>query len=295
MASCNTFDSATKQKKSIRKEVEKVFSKLNAINYSDLEKYLSENYKDIEINDIKNRFSESCCKRFPLPFCRGCINSHAGFIHKIMSDGIIKEGDTVIDLGSGLGIDCLLLRKFIIGNKGKVIGVDLENAWNIVAQMYRDYLGYENVDFILGDARELPFDNNIADAVISNATLTLISEKEKVFFEIFRVLKDGGNCYIHDAILFGDNYELIEKMKNDTLYADWYFSKSIREAEYLEMLEKIGFKNIKIEIYNYVFLADEGRLRYGTIGRASEKNINKFLNKYHDKIISAGVYIYAEK
>jgi SAM-dependent methyltransferase len=178
----------------------------------------------------------------------------------------------------------LFLRQIIIGDKGKVIGVDINEIWNVIARKYCEYIGYKNVDFILGDAREIPLENNIADVVISNFTLTLISEKEKVFTEIFRILKDGGNCFIGDAIIYGDNFELLEKIKNNPLYADYYVNKSIRKEEYKKILEEIGFKNIKIEKTDVNMLNDNGDM-------VDVYNIDKF----RDKIVAAGVYIYAEK
>jgi ubiquinone/menaquinone biosynthesis C-methylase UbiE len=77
-----------------------------------------------------------------------------------------------------------------------------KELWNVVSRKYCEYLGYNNVEFILGDIRELPLDNNIADVVISNYTLTLISEKEKVFSEIYRILKDGESCYFGETFNF---------------------------------------------------------------------------------------------
>jgi ubiquinone/menaquinone biosynthesis C-methylase UbiE len=291
--SCNIFDSAAK--KSVRKQVKEVFSQLKTINYSDVEKLLSEN-ENVDTNDIKylsENFDGIIKEGY---FNKANINYHTNYLYKIIYElGSIKEGDTVIDLGSGWGLDLLLLREIIIGEKGKVIGVDINEGGNVIARKYNEVLGYSNVNFILGDAREISLDNNIADVVISNATLTLIAEKEKVFSEIFRVLKNGGNCYIHDAVLYGDNFDLLEKIKNDTLYDDWYINRSIREAEYLKILERIGFKNIKIEIVCIDFFNDDDRIWTGDLRGVSEKSVNKFLNKYRDRIVSAGIYIYAEK
>jgi len=226
---------------------------------------------------------------FAFAYYIGCMykltNHYTNYIHKIYEFGNIKEGNTVIDLGASTGIDCLALRHLIIGDKGKVIGVDTQHEiLNIIARKYRDILGYSNVDFIFGDAREIPLENNIADGVISRSTLTLISEKEKVFSEIFRVLKDGGSCYIDDAIIYGDNFDLLEKIKNDTSKANWCYNRSIREEEYFNILEKIGFKNIKIEIIDFNCVNDEGR----------SFNVTD-IEKHQDRVISASIYIYAEK
>ena len=284
VVSCHLFDKETELKKSVRKQVEEVFSKLEKISYSDIEQFLYEN-KNVDEYGIKwlvENYDNRVKKDW---FGKNNINYHTDYLYKIISEiGNIKEGDTVVDLGSGFGLDCILLKQIIVGEKGKVTGVDIDESSNIVARKYSDHLGYSNVDFILGDARELQFDDNVADVVISNFTLTLISEKEKVFSEIFRILKEGGNCYIGDAILYGDNFELLKKMKIDTLYADWYVRRSISEAEYVKMLERIGFKNIKIEITDFTMIDAEGRL----LGVPNTR-------KYRDKIISASIYIFAEK
>ena len=283
VGACDIFDNSAKNKKSIRKEVEKIFAKLETINYSDLEKYISENYDDIDLEYISKNYNDWKKSEFS----GLAINQKTDYIYKIISEiGNIKEGDTLIDLGSGFGIDCLLLRHIIIGDKGKVVGIDIEELWNVVATKYCKYLGYNNADFILGDAREIPLDNNIADVVISNYTFTLISEKEKVFSEIFRVLKDGGNFYVMDAVVYGDNFDLLEIIKNDSLKSNWYINRSVREEEYLKILEKIGFKSIKIEIYDICMINAAGHL--------VNVSVNE-IDKFRDKIISASVYIYAEK
>jgi len=272
------FDTTTKRKEFIKKEVEEIFSKLKTIKYSDFS--FPENIDDSDIKYLSVIYD----KRKKSEFGKFNVIQKTDYINDIFEIGNIKEGNTVIDLGSFWGIDCLLLRQIIIGDKGKVIGIDIEELWNVVARKYCEHIGYNNVDFILGDIRKLPLDDNIADVVISNYTLTLIAEKEKVFSEIFRVLKNGGNCYIGDAIIFGDNFDLLEKIKNDTLYANYYINRSIRKEEYLKILEKIGFKNIKIKITDYDMINDEGHT-------VSVSNTGKF----RDKITSAGVYIYAEK
>ena len=275
---CVRIEFDSKKKKSIRNEVEEIFSKLITINFDDFPENFDDNVKNLH----------EWVKKYG--WCGGGINSRTDYLYKVVFDiGNIKEGNTVVDLGSGFGTDCILLRQVIIGDKGKVIGVDIYEPYNVLTRKYSEYLGFDNIDFILGDIRELPLDNNIADVVISNYTLTLIAEKEKVFSEIFRVLKNGGNCYIGDAIIYGNNFDLLEKINNDTLYADYYINRSIREEEYLEILKRIGFKNIKIKVTNYCGIDDKGRVLCSVCGC----KLCKF--RFRKKAITAGVYIYAEK
>ena len=265
----------SKEKRTIKKEIEEVFSKIKTIDFSDFYEDFSEginNHHWVKENRL-NKYE---------------VRQETNYLNEIIiKNKIVKEGDTLVDLGSGFGIECLLLRQIIIGNQGKVIGVDIDESFNIVARKYSEYLGYNNVDFILSDIRELPLDDNIADVVISNYTLTLISEKEKVFSEIFRILKNGGNCYIGDAVIYGNNFDLLEKIKNDTLYSNYYINRSISKDEYFNILKKIGFKNIKIKIKNIDRIDEEGNI-YGV-----EHYIDKF--RFRKKIISSGAYIYAEK
>ena len=284
-SSCVRIEFDSKEKKSIRKEVEKTFSKIKTIDFSDF----SEDFDD-KIKEHHEWVKKYVLNEWQIKYSTDYLNE---VIFKIRN---VKEGNTLIDLGSGFGIDCLLLRQIIIGDKGKIIGIDIEESYNVVARKYSEYLGYDNVDFILGDARELPFDDNIADVVISNYTLTLIEEKEKVFSEIYRVLKDGGNCYIGDAIIYGKvkkHFDLFEKTKNNTLCANYhtcFINTRKSKEEYLEILERIGYRNIKIRIHNFSMVDDEGNV----VGLLNNwRWIDKF--RYRNKIISAGVYIYAEK
>lgn len=127
----------------------------------------------------------------------------------------IKEAETVVDLGSGGGFDCFLASKKV-GNKGYVIGVDMTpemlSKSRIIARKHR----YRNVDFRLGEIENLPIADNTADVVISNCVINLSPNKQRVYDEIYRVLKKGGRIAISDIILMK---ELTEDMKkNEKLY-----------------------------------------------------------------------------
>jgi len=107
----------------------------------------------------------------------------------------IKEGETIIDLGSGAGFDAFIVSK-IVGSKGKVIGIDLSNDMLKLAKKNAKKGNYENVEFLKGDIEELPLDKQIADHIISNCVINLSLNKDKVYKEAYRVLKKGGKLSI---------------------------------------------------------------------------------------------------
>jgi len=155
----------------------------------------------------------------------------------------IKEGETVIDLGSGGGFDCFLASKKV-GPKGYVIGVDMTpemiNKSRIMCKKYR----YRNVDFRLGEIENLPVADNTADVIISNCVINLSPNKQRVYNEAYRVLKKGGRIAISDVVLVR---ELTEEMKQDEkLYCGWVTgASSVEELKFY--LEKAGFSEISIE------------------------------------------------
>ncbi|NFE18990.1 arsenite methyltransferase [Clostridium botulinum] len=123
----------------------------------------------------------------------------------------IKEGETVIDLGSGGGFDCFLASKKV-GTEGYIIGVDMTpemiNKSRVMSRKYR----YRNVDFRLGEIENLPVADNTADVIISNCVINLSPNKQRVYNEAYRVLKKGGRVAISDIVLIR---ELTKEMKQD--------------------------------------------------------------------------------
>jgi arsenite methyltransferase len=123
----------------------------------------------------------------------------------------IKEGEIVIDLGSGGGIDCFLASK-TVGPKGYVIGVDMTPEMVSKSRTLAREYGYTNVDFRLGEIENLPVADNTADVIISNCVINLSPKKQRVYNEAYRVLKKGGRLAISDIVLVK---ELTEEMKQD--------------------------------------------------------------------------------
>ena len=170
----------------------------------------------------------------------------------------LKEGDTVIDLGSGAGNDCFVARKFV-GPGGKVIGVDFTESMIARARENADKVGFNNVEFRLGDIEELPLNANTADVVISNCVLNLVPNKEKVFKEILRVLKPKKHFSISDIVLEG---ELPANLKHAAeLYAGCV-SGAIQKRDYLDLIRKTGFVNVDVQKEKRIIIPDDILLQY---------------------------------
>lgn len=157
----------------------------------------------------------------------------------------IEEGETVIDLGSGGGFDCFLASKKV-GDKGYVIGVDMTPEMISKSRVIARKNSYKNVDFRLGEIENLPVADSTANVVISNCVINLSPNKQRVYNEIYRVLKKGGRIAISDIVLMK---ALTEEMKQDEkLYCGWVTGASSGE-ELREYLEKAGFSEISIETH----------------------------------------------
>jgi SAM-dependent methyltransferase len=154
----------------------------------------------------------------------------------------IKVGDSVLDLGSGAGNDCFVARA-IVGETGKVTGIDFTDAMTEKARANNTQLGYTNVEFVQGDIEEMPFADNQFDVIVSNCVLNLVPDKRKAFSEMYRVLKPNGHFCVSDVVIKG---QLPDKLQKDAeMYAGCVSGASDKVA-YMEIINKQGFMDVTI-------------------------------------------------
>lgn len=154
----------------------------------------------------------------------------------------IREGDTVLDLGSGGGIDCFLAAQRV-GASGRVIGVDMTAEMIERARGNAEQSGYSNVEFRLGEIEHLPVADSSVDLVISNCVINLSPDKGEVFKEIHRVLKPGGKIMVSDIVLTGELPESI--MKSLDAYVGC-IAGAAKKGDYLEMINSAGLKDVRV-------------------------------------------------
>jgi len=155
----------------------------------------------------------------------------------------IKEGDVVVDLGSGAGNDCFVARS-LTGPHGRVIGVDFTPAMIEKAKKNAVKLGFSNVEFVQGDIDNNPLPDNTADVVVSNCVMNLVPDKQLAFAETYRVLKPGKHFSISDVVLKGQIPE--ELRKSAELYAGCV-SGALLIEDYLKTIDEAGFINVAIQ------------------------------------------------
>ncbi|MFY7878839.1 MAG: arsenite methyltransferase [Lacibacter sp.] len=170
----------------------------------------------------------------------------------------IRKGDFVIDLGSGAGNDCFVARSEA-GDTGKVIGIDFTPAMIEKARINAEKLGYNNVEFRLGDIEKIPVTANVADVVVSNCVLNLVPDKNAVFQEMFRVLKPGGHFSISDVVLVG---KLPEALQRDAEMYAGCVAGAIQKHVYLELIALNGFVNCIIQKEKLISIPDDILQKY---------------------------------
>jgi SAM-dependent methyltransferase len=154
----------------------------------------------------------------------------------------LKEGEIVLDLGSGAGFDCFLAAQRV-GKNGKVIGVDMTPEMIEKARENAEKGDYKNVEFRLGEIENLPAADSSVDIVISNCVINLSPDKKSVFGEAFRVLKPGGRLMISDVVL---SKELPDFIKNSVEAYIGCLSGAIMKDEYIALMEDAGFEDVRI-------------------------------------------------
>ncbi|MFA5177191.1 MAG: arsenite methyltransferase [Candidatus Omnitrophota bacterium] len=154
----------------------------------------------------------------------------------------LKEGDVVLDLGSGAGFDAFLAAQRV-GKSGRVIGVDMTPEMLKKAKANAEKGAYKNVEFRFGEIEKLPIENDSVDVIISNCVINLSPDKEMVFKEAFRVLKLGGRLMVSDLVLAK---ELPEELKASVEAYVGCLAGAIKKEKYLGSIGAAGFKDVKV-------------------------------------------------
>ncbi|MDH4154165.1 MAG: arsenite methyltransferase [Nitrospira sp.] len=172
----------------------------------------------------------------------------------------IASGETVLDLGSGGGIDVLLSAQRV-GPTGKVYGLDMTDEMLALARTNQAKAGVTNVEFLKGDIEHIPLPDNSVDLIISNCVINLSPDKDLVLAEAFRVLKPGGRLAVSDIVVRGEIPEEIRR--NIELWAGCV-AGALEEQEYVAKLDRAGFERVSIEPTRVYTAADARELFEGT-------------------------------
>ncbi len=154
----------------------------------------------------------------------------------------LKSGETVLDLGSGGGLDCFLAAK-MVGETGRVIGIDMTPEMLERARLSAENLGFDNVEFRKGYLEELPVEDGSMDVIISNCVINLSPDKPQVFEEMFRALKPGGRVSVSDIVSKG---ELPDNVKNDIAAWGACIAGALEMDEYIGGLQAAGFVEVNL-------------------------------------------------
>jgi len=166
----------------------------------------------------------------------------------------LKAGETVLDLGSGGGIDVLLSAKRV-GPSGKAYGLDMTDEMLALARENQRKAGIENVEFLRGEMEDIPLPDNSVDVVISNCVINLSADKDRVLREAFRVLKPGGRFAVSDIVVRG---EIPREIRRSVELWVGCMAGALEEKEYLTKLATAGFETVTVEATR-VYRVDEAR------------------------------------
>src|SRR6202040_721982 len=155
----------------------------------------------------------------------------------------LNPGETVLDLGSGGGIDVLLSARRV-GPTGKAYGLDMTDEMLALARENQRKSGVQNVEFLKGEIEQIPLPDNSVDVIISNCVINLSADKDKVLREAFRVLKPGGRLAVSDVVVRG---EVPEQVRRSMEMWVGCIAGALKDSEYIGKLVKAGFTSIAIE------------------------------------------------
>ncbi len=197
------------------------------------------------VQEVRTRATSSCCGIYSpeevaaLP--KEAVQSSFGCGNPLKF-AEVRAGQTVLDIGSGAGIDCFLAAEKV-GPSGKVIGLDMTPAMIEKARQIAAEKGYRNVEFRLGTADRMPVEGGSVDWIISNCVINLAPDKPAVFREAFRVLKPGGRLQISDIVL---GKELPAEVRNDLEAYLGCLAGAIREEDYLAAMRQAGLQQVEV-------------------------------------------------
>ncbi len=184
---------------------------------------------------------------------------------------LLKPGNTVIDLGSGAGNDAFVARS-IVGETGRVIGIDMTDAMIEKAVINAKKLNFSNVEFRLGDIENIPVDSNTADVVVSNCVMNLVPNKQKAFSETFRILKSGGHFSISDTVLVG---EIPASLKSVAEMYAGCVSGAQQKDDYLKTITESGFVNLTLQKEREIHIPNEILIQYLSVDQLRELKSKK--------------------
>lgn len=199
----------------------------------------------------------------------------------------LKEGETVLDLGSGGGIDVFIAAKYV-GESGKVFGLDMTDEMLSLANKNKVKMGINNVEFIKGYIEDIPIKDEAVDVILSNCVINLCEDKEKALREAYRVLRTGGRLAIADVVVLKDIPKDIKQ--NVEMWAGC-IAGALQVQEYIQILKKVGFKDVEIlpvNIYTKEIIESI----------ANEKNVSNIFEDMDKNIIDgafAGAHVKAVK
>jgi arsenite methyltransferase len=181
----------------------------------------------------------------------------------------IKDGNIVVDLGSGAGNDVFVARQ-LVGEKGRIIGIDMTPEMIDRANQNNQKLGYKNIEFRMGEIENIPVEDVSTDVVISNCVLNLVPDKQRAFDEIYRILKPGAHFCISDVVLSG---VLPEALKNSAQAYAGCIAGALQEDDYITTIKKAGFSQVEIKQKKIIVLPDSLLAQY-----LPEKEIEAYRN-----------------
>jgi len=170
----------------------------------------------------------------------------------------LKEGHTVLDLGSGAGNDCFIARQEV-GESGKVIGLDFSAEMLKLAEANLAKSGFENMEFIEGEIENIPLDDNAVDVVVSNCVMNLVPDKSAAYREAFRVLKPGGHFSIADIVYDG---VMPEEVKQIADLLTGCVAGALPREEYFQAIRGAGFENVEILVEKEIIFPQEAIDRF---------------------------------